>query len=328
MENQQGIVEEVFSVKKIGEGLGWLALVVLLNIGGNYSGFLSIAGLVLFPLPIIIMVMRIGIKTSMLCLAIASLATAFLFSVQASMQILLQYGVLGLLMGYNIQRGFPALLTYFSSAIIAAGGIVAALSLRLSAAGYDLAHLQEAMQSSLDEYITLAASQGYEFASGPAMGADLIRQGQNILPAAIILAALLVSGLCFLLARSVLRRFHFQLPELKAFRYWHCHRLLAVISLIGGLCLLYSRIDSWPYIIGLNIVYISLPVAFIMGYALLVWLYSCWQAKIWHKALLTVAALVLFWRYALIALAVIGYVDMLLNIRRININIRRADKTA
>ena len=326
MDNQLNVAEDTISVRKIVEGLGWLALVVLLNIAGNYSGFLNIVGLVLFPLPIIIMVMRTGIKTSLLCSIIASLATAFFISVQASMQLLLQYGALGLLMGYNIRRGYPALLTYLSSTVIAAGGIVAALSLRLSASGYSLATLQEAMQSSLDEYIALAGSQGFEPASGPMMAADLISKGQSILPAAIVLAALAVSGLCFLLARSVLRRLRFQLPELKLFRYWHCHRLLAVISLIGGLCLLYGREGSWPNIFGLNIVYIALPVAFVAGYSLLVWLYGVWTAKIWRKAILTCAALILLWRYAIIGITAAGFLDMLVDIRRIKINTRRADK--
>ena len=313
---------EAAGSRRIIEGLVWAALFLLCAFTANRAPLLSLAGFVLFPVPLVMLVIRSGLKISLLFLACALALSAVIFSPLTTLQILLLHGVLGLSMGYLMRRSLPPLLTLSCSAALAALGLGTALLIRLSAAGYTLATLPAAMQASLEEYIALAGNAGYDITATTGVNAadfaaDLLNKGLNILPAAVILAALTLSGLCLLIARLALKRLRQPLPPLQPFRQWHLNRLPAIVGLAGLLFLIYGQSNvPFLYISGLNIVYVLLPFIFIAGMAVIAWLFSLWQGKKWLKILLVVAALLWLWRFVLIAVAVSGLMDMLLDIRQ------------
>jgi uncharacterized protein YybS (DUF2232 family) len=229
------------------EGAILAALTVIVAAVGLVAPFV---GVLLAPLPIMLLVIRWGPRTAVLAVVVAS---AVLFQFVGPLNALSAAAVfapLGLALGWGAWRGVGAELTILAGAAAFLASAVAALFAATALLHQDL--IGELIKSQVDAMqmsISLQQKLG-----APSQQLDDLRQVLAVMPrflhAAIPvllgLSALLSSYLCYVVARAVLRRVGHTLPGVPPILAWRVPPLLAtaVLWASGGLSLASLRVPQ------------------------------------------------------------------------------------
>ncbi|HYM69247.1 MAG TPA: DUF2232 domain-containing protein [bacterium] len=227
------------------EGAILAALTVIVAAAGLIAPFV---GVLLAPLPIMLLVIRWGLRTAVLAAVVAS---AVLFEFVGPLNALsaaAMFAPLGLALGWGVWRGIGAELTILAGAVAFLLSAVAALLaatalLHQDLIGQFIKSQVEAMQMTISLQQRLGA---------PSQQIDELRQAivlmprllHAALPVMLGLGALLWSYLCYIVARAVLRRVGHALPGVPPILAWRVPPLLATALLwtSGGLSLASLRV--------------------------------------------------------------------------------------
>jgi len=204
-------------------------------------------GVLLAPLPIMLLVIRWGPRTAILASVVAAVVLLQFFGPLNAISVVAMFAPLGLALGWGVWRGIGAELTIVAGAVAFLASTVAALVATTAVLHQDL--VGQFITSQV-QAMQMAVAFQHKIGAPPAQIEEmrqtialLPRFLRAALPVMLGLGALLWAYLCYIVARSVLRRVGHTLPAVPPLLAWRVPPLLATILLwgAGGLSLVSLR---------------------------------------------------------------------------------------
>jgi uncharacterized protein YybS (DUF2232 family) len=234
------------------EGAILAALTVIVAAVGLIT---PLVGVLLAPLPILLLVIRWGLRIAVLASVVTGVLLLQFFGPLAAAAVIATFAPLGLGLGWGVRRGLAAQLTIlvgaaasFCATIVAFAVFTAALHQDLVAqliaiqvqAAQTVAAMQERLgvpPQKIEEMRGQWVSYCSEHQCFTAVGPSITRA---VLPLALALSALIGAYLCYTVARTILRRVGHNLPGVPPLLTWRLNPLLASVLVwsAAGLSLL------------------------------------------------------------------------------------------
>ncbi|MBR5429606.1 MAG: YybS family protein [Firmicutes bacterium] len=294
--------DQGFTVRSLMEGAMMVAISLLLAVIGIYVPLVSFIGLLLYPLPMAILTLRRGVKTGVAGTAALLALSAMFFGIPQAVMMLLQYGVLGVFLGWCLRSRRKPLFTLGLSTLIAALGTAAALGLSLLVSGLPLSSLQDQAREMLDMVLSayeqagtldLLLPEGWTVEQYAAyMEESMLR----MLPSVLIITASLMTLLCYLLTTAILRRLGYDVARLPKFREWRLDWRLCWGLILGMALHLYGNhagVD-WAVTAGVSILYVFAPILLVGGIAFFFWYMHVMDTPLFMRGILVVFGVVMF----------------------------------
>ncbi len=229
------------------EGAILAALTVVVGAVGLVAPFV---GILLAPLPTMLLVIRWGLRTAVLAAVVAGVILFQFFGPLNAVSVAAMFAPLGLALGWGVWRGIGAQLTILAGAAAFLASTVAALAITTLVLHQDL--LGQFIQSQV-QAMQLALSLQQRIGAPPQQ-IDEMRKTIAImpqflhtaLPVMLALGALIWAYLCYTVARAVLRRVGHELPGVPPILAWRLPPVLAstLLWIAAGLSLLSLRITA------------------------------------------------------------------------------------
>lgn len=282
-------------------------------------------GILLAPLPIMLVVIRWGLRTAILASVVAGLILFQLFGPLGALSIVAAFAPLGLGLGWGIRRTVRAQVTIlvgaaaFLVSIVAMFGVVTFV-LHQDLVGHFTRSQVQAAQAALAVGQRLGAPQE-RMAELRQVIKVLPQMVRALFPIAIPLGALVWAYLCYATARTVLRRVGHELPGVPPILTWRVPLRLASVLLwvSAGLSLIGLRMPAARYA-ALDAMFVNF---FVFGFqGALVGMTWMNRRQIPRVTQVT-AGIFLFFLSSesllpVVALAVLGMLDTWFDYRRIN----------
>ena len=195
----------------------------------------------LAPLPIILLVIRWGLRIAVLACVIAAAALFQFAGPLNAIGIVLAFSSLGLALGWGARRNFAAQWTVLAGFIAFLSALLVLFGMAIVIMHQNLiGQLMKALQMSLDMQLRMADEM--QRLGTPARQVEEMRQGIKavrpllpaILPIALVGSALFWSYTSYTVARSVLRRVGHSVPGVPAILTWRLPAGLSSIMLWAG----------------------------------------------------------------------------------------------
>lgn len=285
-----------------------------------YVPLFGIIALLLLPLPWAALVLRRGLVVGLIG-ALIFLAAAFLaLGLPAALRMLLQYGLPGLMFGFILHRRGRPLLALGLALSIAAAGALGALALQ--PADPTAANLSEQIEAAVNDSFALLEEQGLAERMLPGnISLEQMRQQaaglmQQLLPAIMVMGALLTAFISCLLMLPLLRRLGFPIARLPRFSTWQLDWRFTWVLILGLLCYLLGKYFAltWLYAAGINILYVIVPVFLAYGLSFVIWLLRLEGFSPLFK--LALAFILIFFAYlGVVLLLILVGLDSMLDLR-------------
>ena len=218
------------------------ALSVIIAIIGLFVPVLALASL-LWPVPVIVIVKRYGLKYGVYSTIASGLIVGMVSEPIYAAYVILSYGALGLSIGYGVHKNFRA------GRILAITAVVSLLSklllmyavtrlMGVNPLEVQLESMEKGLELSMGFYDRMGLDVPEEMREGLFSSFELLRV---MLPAILVMVAVLDSYLNYTVARIVLRRLGLRLEALPPFAEWRApgnlmigFLLLMALSIAGG----------------------------------------------------------------------------------------------
>ncbi len=266
-----------FTVKSTTESGLLVAITVIMALIAVYMPVAGIAATLLWPLPIIVLIVRHGMKYGLLSIAAAAIIMTILITPVSAVHMAAAFGPTSLALGYGFYRQMSAsrILLYGLIASLAGVFLTAGLTLALTginplAMSEQMAAMQESTAAVFEMYTAMGMDttevqrlQG-EFSSAMSYVALLI-------PVVLLLSGMITAWLNFAVGGKVLRRLGHDVAVLPSLDEWRLPRVIlylfafALIGLYWGS----SRDIELLQQVSLNAYVLSTLAGFIQGVAVL-----------------------------------------------------------
>lgn len=251
------------------EGALLAGVTVVLALLGFYVPFLGLIIVFLWPVPIALIHMRHGLRTSVLTVVVAGLVLmTFVGPVQA-LVMALSFGLVGLAFGMSFQKGYPAGKTVILGAIALLLSFAVSLGISVLFFGFNLGQLEaqfrEAFEGATEVYRRLGMS-AENIAQAKQFWDTVLATFRIIFPAAFVAAGLFNAFLNFEVSRLVLRRLGYTIAPLPPFEGWRIPRWTVAIYAAGLLATSLEKYhgQKWLSLAGTN-VFVFISLVFMVG---------------------------------------------------------------
>lgn len=294
--------DQGFTVQALMEGAMLVAISLLLAVIGIYAPVISIIGLLLYPLPMAILTLRRGVKVGVAGTVALLALSAIFFGIPQAVLMLLQYGVLGVFLGWCLRSGRKPLFTLGIATLIAALGAAAAILLSLLISGLPLSSLQDQAREMVNSVIDVYQQYG--------MIDSLLPEGwtveqytsymeesmMRLLPAVLIISSSLMTVLCYLISTAILRRLRYDIPRLPKFKDWRLDWRFSWGLILGLALLLYGNHTStaWASTVGASILYVFAPILLVVGVAFLFWYMDAMDTPLVMRGVIIFVSILMF----------------------------------
>lgn len=316
-------MKDRLGTKPLVEGALLAAVAAVLALFGYYLPLVGPAILFLWPVPIILIHVRHGLKASILTVLVSALTLAALIGPLEALALSLSPGLVGIAFGVAFARRMEPM------AAVLLGAVALALSLALTAAlafavmginpiTEQINLLREAQETTTAIYQRLGVGEEYVTQTAR-MGETIILMFQRLFPALLAAAALFHSFLNFKLARLVLRRLRLgqEMKDFPPFERWSFPRQW-IVAFAGGMVLAaltpYHRSPSLEAI-GLNVYFLASFLFVVQGLAVAYYYLGRLRLAKPVRVLITVYALLV--PFVMQVLPIVGMFDALFNYRRL-----------
>ena len=198
------------------------AIAVVFALINLYTPFLGAFLNVVWPVPLIILGVRHGLRWSGLSLLTAGTIVALLVNPLQSLLLVIGLGFIGLTLGWSIRKNNPPLLTIGIGSIVSFIAKILVFALIFLLVGVNPLDVSpETVTKITDDVINFYRSMGVSEADlerNRAMMEPVFELMRVILPAGIILASFIDTFINFWVSQKILRRLGSHVPDLPAFR--------------------------------------------------------------------------------------------------------------
>ncbi|HHV62848.1 MAG TPA: YybS family protein [Firmicutes bacterium] len=257
------------STRTLVEGALLTAITILFCV---LDAYIPIFALV-YPLPVVVLVVRRGVRAGVLATVIAVLGTSALAGPLQGLTVLAKVGIVGITLGACLNRRLSAARTIIITGVAVVVSVGLTLAVSILVFDFNLGQLTQAIEEGLRRSIDIYRAMGLS-QKDLAMLEQSLRQLVDImkvtLPAAIFLAIAMVSFINFAVARLVLKRLGHEVASLPRFSHWRVPWYWGWGYIAGGVVMLLGqgyKLDL-AFKVGLNIMTIFSYVFLVQGLAL------------------------------------------------------------
>jgi uncharacterized protein YybS (DUF2232 family) len=230
------------SVKALANTALATALSVIIAIIGLFVPVLALASL-LWPVPVIVVVKRYGLRYGIYSTIASGLIVGMVSEPIYAAYVILSYGALGLSIGYGVQKGYTAGKTLVITSIVS---LISKLMLMYAVTRLmginpleaQIESMGKGLELSMEFYDRMGLNVPEEMKETIISSFELMKV---MLPALLIMVALMDSYLNYTVARIVLKRLDLRLEPLPPFAEWRApghltigFLLLMLLSFAGG----------------------------------------------------------------------------------------------
>ena len=286
-----------------------------------YLPFLGVIVNLIWPVPVLLLGVRHGLKASLMCLTVAGIIIAILINPIQAISVVFGFGFIGISLGYAINQRWSPLKTMMigSVASLLSKGAVLLISIVLMGINpltVQLAATGQALEQALAIYQTLGFTAEQLQAIRTTMETT-IGLLKYIMPAGFALASVVDTYLNYLIAKKILSRLGNPQPDFLEFRLW---QIPGYILWIYGVSLLLvtfynQQPDNLLYLIGVNLQMVTNVILLIQGLSIV---YYYIHYKNWPNFLKSLIVILLFSSQFLVQVIVLmGAFDVVFDYRRL-----------
>lgn len=231
-----------FQVKSTTESGLLVAITVIMALMAVYMPIAGIAAAMLWPLPIIVLIVRHGIKYGILSIVAASVIMSIVISPMSAVHMAATFGPTSLALGYGFYKKLSAARILFYGLIASLAGTFLTAGLAILITGVNPLAMAEQLESMKE-----AANSAFAMYGTMGLSAAEIEQSKKefmtsleyvtlLLPVVFLLSGMLTAWLNFAVGGKVLRRLGHQVSELPPFDEWRLPKFLLYIfafALVG-----------------------------------------------------------------------------------------------
>lgn len=197
-------------IKPMTEGGILSAISVGMALISIYIPLLGTVAALIWPLPVIILVVRHGIRWGVMALVVSAVLISMLVHPLQALSMVVAFGLVGLVIGYSYRSGFGALkslLLGISASVISKIAVIAlgAVIMNVNPLNLQMDMMGEAFSTSAEIYRSAGMSEAEIATIGENFKAGM-ETVKLLLPVAIVFAGMLDAFLNFILSGRVLRR--------------------------------------------------------------------------------------------------------------------------
>lgn len=247
------------------------AITVVMALIGVYIPLLGTVAVLMWPLPILVLIVRHGLKWGLMAVFVAGVLTAALVEPAVSLRLALAFAPGGIALGLGFRNNWSSVRTLTTGIAASMAAKLAAFALLFALTGIEPFSTQfDVMESSFDQTIEMYRSMGM---SEEQIGEVQDNLTQNLslmrllLPLVVVIMGLMDTALNYFLGSKVLRRLGHEVKTLPPFVEW---RLPPVFVYVFGFSLvgLYwgsTRSLDFLYQASLNLVMFSTFAGLLQG---------------------------------------------------------------
>lgn len=297
-----------------------VALSVIMALGALYLPVLGIAFALLYALPLIVLVVRHGLRWGILASIVSGVLMAALIEPMIALRMVLSFAPAGLALGLGFRRKWGGVRTFVLALFASVIAKVATLALLFAVTGINPLHMElELVQQTFDASFQTYEEMGVDAATLDASRAEFAAGLQFVsmlLPLVVLFMGVLDTAVGYFVGGRVLRRLGHETPALPPFAEW---RLPQVFLYVFGFALvgLYWGItrDIQPlYQAALNLNMLAIFAGLIEGLSLMSCVMDRYQLSRFVRV--PIYAFVLLNGVLMQILAFTGLFDMLFDYRR------------
>lgn len=231
---------KTFDIKSLTESGLLSALTVIGALISVYVPVLDIAATFIWTLPIVILVVRHGLRWGLLSALVSGIIMSILIEPMTALRMIIGFAPPSLVIGYGFQQNWPASRTLLMGLTMAVGSIMCALMLLFAVTSINPLEFQiNVMKESFDSSMAFYSSMGMEDAAMAdtkknfEMAFELITM---LMPLIVVFSSLLTCWASFALGSKVLRRLGHPVNSLPPFNCWRLPKAFVYIfgfSLVG-----------------------------------------------------------------------------------------------
>lgn len=307
--------------KSLVEGALLAAINIVLSIMALYMPILGTFAALVWPVPIVILGIRHGLRISILSTVVAGIFVAILSGPLQAISVVLSFGLIGIAMGWAINKKlspFKVLTIGGAASLISKVALVfiTMLVIGINPITEEINLLKEslAMAGSLNEKMGMDPETVKSTMENFSRSLELL---PILIPGIFIMASALDTFLTYMVTKAVLARMGHKLEELTPFWLWRFPDYTVAFYLFGNLLVLLET--YWPVgvlkAIGSNLALVFGFVFYIQGFSLIAFYMGKYDVARPLRVLITF--LVFFNPLFLQILFFAGLFDILFNFRKI-----------
>lgn len=312
-----------YKARALSEWAFLTAMVILFVLAGLNVPFLGFLATVVFPLPLIVLVLRLDTRYAALSLVVAGTCLFFFVPGQIpALLMLLPIGLLGLLYGLLFKNQVSAGVSIFAG--LAGAAVLTLVSALLVdvLTGIKLFTLDQESRLFVEQWLDVNHSVSV-FNDLPQelqgnLNQEVISLFELFIPGQYIVASAAAAVLSYLAARVVLRKMHFAFPPFPAFSRIYAPWYIVWGLIVGlGMTLLGDSL-SIPMLgrIGKNILFVLFYIHLVLGTSVAAFFFrSIKLARPFKLALLTLG--VVYLPFSIAVFLLLGVVDPMINLRQL-----------
>lgn len=300
------------------------SLEILFVLAGLYVPFLGLLVTVVFPLPLIMMVLRLDTRYACLSLVVAGTCLCFLFPGQIpALLMLMPAGLLGVLYGLLFKNHVSSGISIFAG--LSGAAVLTLLSVLLIdvITGINLFALDQDSRLFIEQWLAMNSSLSV-FSDLPPdlqvnLNQDVTRLFELFIPGQYIVATAAAAVLTYFAARTLLRRMQFVLSPFPVFS-----RVYVPWYVIWGLILGLGMTLAGDFLslalvgkIGKNILFVMFYVHLVLGVSVFVYFFHSIKLARFFKMVLLGLGLV-YLPFSISVFLLLGVVDPLINLRQLS----------
>jgi uncharacterized protein YybS (DUF2232 family) len=311
------------TVGALTEGALMAAIAALLGIIGIYIPILSFVTGLFWTIPIILLIMRHDIRLGVMGLVVTGGLISILAGPVQAILMVVNLGGMALAYGYCFKEKLSPMKALLLGTLITAVSTAATLVLSAFVANLPISQGILEMKMTIDQAFKTYENMGIldqilpQGVSAEQYKEQIFRMIDTLLPRAYITASMGVALVNYLIARKILRRLRYEIPDMPPFREWHLPWVIVwgVIGALGFLLAGNHFEHRLLVLIGQNILYIYYPLLLISGISVAVFYWKSYQPTPPIKALIIIG-IIMFNHIIFILLLLIGLFDPLFDYRR------------
>lgn len=296
------------------------ALSVVLAFAAVYLPVIGIVATLIWPLPVLVLVVRHGLRWGVMGVLTAGVLMALVLEPMLAVRMVLSFGFTGLALGWGFRKDWSGAKIFGIGLLSSVIGKLGTIGLLFFVTGIDPLDAQlDALNETFDQTFSL-----YETIGIPAaeleQSREQIQQGMKfvtlLIPLVVLFMGLFDTTISYLLGGKVLRRLGHDVRTMPPFSEWRLPRFFVYLfgfALVG----IYwggSRQIDWLYKLSMNLEILAICAGFVQGLSLLSYLMKHYKlAGFWR---FMIYVIVLFSGFLLQLVAFSGLVDIVFDYRR------------
>lgn len=263
------------NTKSLVEGALLSAITIILSLAALYVPVIGVFASLVWPVPIVILGIRHGLRISILATVVSGIIVAMLEGPTQALTVVLSFGLIGVVMGWAIKHDFsPVKIMLVSGAASLVSRLVLVIMTFAIMGINPLTEEIAAMRESMDYAINLYKGMGIN----PDTLKSMTESFDNIfnllsvaIPAMLILGAVLDAFLNYAVVKMVMARLGQKLKDFVPFWQWRMPTYTVFFYLVGVLLVMLEQ--YWPAgvlrTVGLNLQVIFYFAFIIEGFSLM-----------------------------------------------------------